>query len=119
MPTRTIAAATLALTALGPCIAAASDLRPLHRETFPLGEQTASVYYVPDGDTYQIVTTVAPALGAGGVPIRITGFLLPGQRQVLSVGQFSNGTEPQSLVLVHESHGLSVTLVTLEMLAIQ
>jgi hypothetical protein len=49
---------------------------------------------------FSAVATIGPTDGSGG-PVRLTGFLLPGQKQMVSVGAYGATTPPQELELVH------------------
>jgi hypothetical protein len=100
-------AVSLALATVMPCEADASELKPLQAGTFVLGSQTVSVYYTVIGDSYEVVTTIAPKDGAGGVPIRFVGYLQPGEMALISAGQFDTMTAPDRLELVHKGGGLS------------
>jgi hypothetical protein len=59
------------------------------------------------GDTYEVVTTIAPAADVPGAPIRFVGYLPPGQKQVISVGSFETMMAPETLELVNQETGLS------------
>ena len=104
---RTILAAVSLALAIMPWRADASELQPLQAGIFVLGGQTASVYYTVSGDTYQVVTTIAPKNAASGVPIRFVGFLQPGQTALISAGEFGTTSVPATLELVHTAGGLS------------
>ena len=105
-----LSAVTLAL-AVMPFSADASELKPLEAGTFVLGAQSVSVFYTVSGDTYEVVTTIAPEGGASGAPIRFVGFLQPGQKALVSAGQFDTTASPQTLELVHKGNLLSATEV--------
>jgi hypothetical protein len=107
-----LAAMSLALATVMPLGADASELKPLEAGTFMLGAQSVSIYYVPSGDTYEVVATIAPDAGAPGTPIRFVGFLQPGQKALVSAGEFGTATAPETLELVHEGSLLSATHVT-------
>jgi hypothetical protein len=107
-----LSAVSLALATVLPFGADASELRPLQAGTFVLGTQSVSVYYVANGDTYEVVTTIAPDAETDGAPIRFVGFLEPGQKALVSTGQFGTTTAPNTLELVHRGSGLSATYVT-------
>ena len=77
----------------------ATELKPLQAGTFVLGAHTVSVYYTATDDTYEVVTTIADASGA---PSRFIGFLRPGQKTLISAGQFGSTSEPENLELVHQ-----------------
>jgi hypothetical protein len=95
-----------------PFVAVAAELKPLEAGTFVLGTHTVSVYYTVNGDTYEVVTTIAPGPDASGAPIRFVGFLPPGQKQVVSVGSFGTTSVPEALELVHQGNLLSATLAS-------
>jgi hypothetical protein len=78
-------AVALVLGSVMPFAAGASELKPMQAGTFVLGDQTASVFYTQSGDVFEVVTTIGPTDGSGA-PVRLTGFLLPGQKQMVSVG---------------------------------
>jgi hypothetical protein len=107
-----LSAMSLALAIAIPFGAAASELKPLEAGTFVLGSQSVSIYYMVSGDTYEVVTTIAPDGGASGAPIRFVGFLQPGQKALVSAGQFDTATAPDTLELVHQGTLLSATHVT-------
>jgi hypothetical protein len=107
-----LSAISIALATTMPLTADASELKPLQAGTFVLGAQSVSVYYVPSGDTYEVVATIAPDAGAPGAPIRFVGFLQPGQKALVSAGEFGTTTVPESLELVHQGNLLSATHVT-------
>jgi hypothetical protein len=90
----------------------AAELQPLQAGTFVLGAQSVSIYYIVSGDTYEVVTTIAPDAGGAGAPIRFVGFLQPGQKALVSAGQFSTTVEPATLELVHQGNLLSVAELT-------
>jgi hypothetical protein len=77
-------------------------LRPRHH----------TVYYTARGDTYEVVTTIAPGAETAGAPIRFVGFLRPGQKGLVSVGSFGTTMHPEQLELVHEGDLLSATQMT-------
>ena len=89
----------------------ATELKPLQAGTFVLGSHTVSVYYTVSGDTYEVVTTIAPDSGTSSAPIRLVGFLPPGQKQVISVGSFGTTIAPEILELVHQGDRLVATRV--------
>ena len=107
-----LSAVSLALATLMPFGAAASELKPLEAGTFALGTQSVSIYYTVSGDTYEVVTTIAPDGGTSGAPIRFVGFLQPGQKALISAGQFGTTVGPDTLELVHQGNLLSATPVT-------
>lgn len=108
----TLSAVSLALGIVIPFGAGAADLKPLDAGTFLLGAQSVSVYYTVSGDTYQVVTTIGPASGTSGAPIRFVGFLQPGEKVLVSAGQFGTTVAPDTLELVHQGNLLSATHVT-------
>jgi hypothetical protein len=96
------------LTSLVPLAgAAASELNPMQGGTFVLGEQSASIYYTVDGDTFEVVTTIGPADGSGG-PVRFVGFLRPGEKEIVSAGKYGTTAAPEELVLTHEGDVLTI-----------
>ncbi|MGH6917485.1 MAG: hypothetical protein ACREJ0_07245 [Geminicoccaceae bacterium] len=105
-----LSAVSLALATVMPFGAAASELRPLEAGTFVLGSHTVSIHYTVSGDTYEVVTTIAPE--TSGAPIRFVGFLQPGQKALVSTGQFGTTAAPDTLELVHNGNLLSATPVT-------
>lgn len=107
-----LSAASLALATVMPFAADASELRPLQAGTFMLGSQSVSIYYTVSGDTYQVVATIAQGAAASGAPVRFVGFLQPGQKALVSAGEFDATTAPQTLELVHEGDLLSATHLT-------
>jgi hypothetical protein len=110
---RTIVSAISLALALSTSFAAkASELKPLESGTFVLGSQSVSMYYTVSGDTYQVVATIAPDAGAPGAPIRFVGFLQPGQKALVSAGEFGTTTGPEALEVVHQGNLLSVAEVT-------
>jgi hypothetical protein len=106
--TKTFAIVAAALVSLSPFAGAASELEPMQGGTFALGKQSASIYYTVSGDTFEVVTTIGPADGSGG-PIRLIGYLQPGQKQIVSAGSYGKTTPPQELVLTHQGDLLSIT----------
>jgi hypothetical protein len=104
---RNFAAVAVMLTSLAPFAGAASELKPMQGGTFVLGEQSASIYYTVSGDTFEVVTTIGPADGSGG-PVRLIGFLQPGEKQIVSAGTYGTTTPPRQLVLTHEGDVLTV-----------
>jgi hypothetical protein len=112
-----LSAVSLALAIGMPFGAAASELKPLDAGTFLLGSQSVSVYYTVTGDTYQVVTTIAPGAGTSGAPVRFVGFLRPGEKVLVSAGQFDTTVAPDTLELVHQGNSLSATHVTQEVAA--
>jgi hypothetical protein len=90
----------------------ASELKPLQAGTFVLGTHTVSVYYTVSGDNYEVVTTIAPDSGGAGAPIRLVGFLPPGQKQIISVGSFETTIAPETLELVRQGDVLLATPMT-------
>jgi hypothetical protein len=97
---RRFSAVVIVLGSVTPFVAGAAELKPMQAGTFVLGDQTASVYYTQSGDVFEVVTTIGPTSGSGA-PVRMTGFLLPGQKQMVSVGAYGATTPPQELELVH------------------
>lgn len=95
-----------------PVVAHAGDLRPLEAGTVVLGAHTVSVYYTVSGDTYEVVTTIAPGPEASGAPIRFVGYLLPGQKAIVSTGQFGTTIAPETLELLHDGRLLLAKRVT-------
>jgi hypothetical protein len=112
---RRFSAVALVLGSVMPFVAGASELKPMQAGTFVLGDQTASVYYTQSGDTFEVVTTIGPTDGSSA-PVRLVGFLLPGQKQKVSVGAYGTTTPPQELELVHAGQVL-VAQPTAEKLA--
>jgi hypothetical protein len=108
----TLSAVSLALAAVMPFAAAASDLEPLEAGNFVLSAQSVSIYYTVSGDTYEVVTTIAPGGATPGAPIRFVGFLKPGQKVLVSAGQFGTAAAPDTLELMHKGNLLSATHVT-------
>jgi hypothetical protein len=109
MRTKTILyAVSLIVAATMPFGAAASELKALQAGTFVLGAHTVSIYYTAADDTYEIVTTIA---ADSGTPIRFVGFLQPGQKVLISAGQFGTTAQPETLELVHQGNLLSATPV--------
>jgi hypothetical protein len=107
-----LSAVSLAVATTMPLTADALELKPLQAGTFMLGAQSVSIYYVASGDTYEVVATIAPDAGAPGTPIRFVGFLQPGQKALVSAGEFGTTTAPETLELVHQGDLLSATHVT-------
>ena len=105
-------AISLALATVVPFVATAGELEPLQAGTFALGAHTVSVYYTVSGDTFEVVTTIAPGPDADGPPIRFVGFLPPGQTQLVSVGAFETTGAPDTLELRHQGDALATTRVT-------
>ena len=97
---RRFSAVAIVLGSVMPFVAGASELKPMQAGTFVLGDQTASVFYTQSGDAFEVVTTIGPTDGSGA-PVRLTGFLLPGQKQMVSVGAYGTRTAPQELELAH------------------
>jgi hypothetical protein len=94
-----------------PFVAQASELKPLEAGTFVLGDHTMSVYYTANGNTFEVVATIAPS-DASGAPLRVVGFLRPGQKQLVSAGAFGTNGLPETLELVHQGDLLSAERVT-------
>jgi hypothetical protein len=106
---RNLAVVTAILTSLVPFAGvAASQLKPMQGGTFDLGAQSASIYYTVSGDTFEVVTTLGPADGSGG-PVRLVGFLRPGEKQIVSAGTYGTTEPPQELVLTHDGDVLTIT----------
>ena len=95
-----------------PLVAHAGDLRPLQAGTVVLGTHTVSVYYTVSGDAYEVVTTIAPGAEAAGAPIRLVGYLLPGQKAIVSTGQSGTTIDPETLELLHDGEMLLAKRVT-------
>ena len=106
--TRNLVVVAGMLVSLVPFAGVASELKPMQGGTFVLGSQSASIYYTVSGDTFEVVTTIGPADGSGG-PIRLIGFLQPGQKQIVSAGAYGTTTSPHQLVLTREGDVLSIT----------
>ena len=106
--TRNFAVVAVTLASLVPFAAAASELKPMQGGTFVLGEQSASIYYTISGDTFEVVTTIGPSDGSGG-PIRLVGFLQPGQKQIVSAGTYGSTAARRELVLTRDGDVLSIT----------
>jgi hypothetical protein len=107
-----LSALALVLWTVMPPGAHAGDLKPLEAGTIMLGTYTASVYYTVSGDTYEVVTTIAPGPEASGAPIRFVGYLLPGQKAIVSTGQFGTTIAPETLELLHDGRLLLAKRVT-------
>ena len=107
-----LSALSLVLATVIPVVAHASELKPLEAGSFVLGTHTVSVYYMASGDTYEVVTTIAPAADAPGAPIRFIGYLPPGQKQIISVGSFGTMMTPETLELVNQGDVLSAKRLT-------
>jgi hypothetical protein len=107
-----LSAMALALATAMPFAAGASELEPLQAGTFLLGSHSVSIYYTVSGDTYEVVTTIAPEAATSGAPIRFVGFLQPGEKALVSAGQFDAAAEPHTLELVHKGDLLSATALT-------
>ena len=107
-----LSAISLALATVVPLGAGASELQPLQAGTFELGTHTVSVYYTANEDAYEVVATIMTGDGASGAPIRFVGFLRPGQKALVSAGEFGTTAEPAVLELVHRGNLLSATQVT-------
>lgn len=58
-----------------------------------------------------MVTTIAPSRGLNGAPMRFTGSLGLGERQVISVGEFGTVAAPDALELVHDGDRLVATVL--------
>ncbi len=105
--TRNVAVVAVMLASLVPVAGAASELKAMQGGTYVLGDQSASVYFTVSGDTFEVVTTIGPADGSGG-PIRLIGYLQPGQKEVVSAGTYGATTPPRELVLTREGDVLTV-----------
>jgi hypothetical protein len=104
-----LSALSLILATVLPFGAHAAELRPLQAGTFGLGAHTVSIHYTATNGIYEVVTTIAAPTGA---PIRFVGFLQPGQKALVSAGEFGATTDPETLELVHQGDFLSVAAVT-------
>jgi hypothetical protein len=102
----------LVLGSVMPLGADAGGLRPLEAGIVALGTYTASVYYTVSCDTYEVVTTIAPCPEASGMPIRFVGYLLPGQKAIVSTGEFGTTSAPETLELLHDGRLLLAKRVT-------
>ena len=91
--------------------AAAAELAPMKAGTFALGNYVASVYYTTRGEHYDVVTTIAPAQGLEGSPMRFVASLDAGESQTVSVGGFDAMAAPRALELTHDGDRLVVTMV--------
>jgi hypothetical protein len=107
-----LSAVSLMSVAILPFGAHTAELKPLQAGTFVLGAQSVFIYYVPSGDTYEVVATVAPDAGAPSAPIRFVGFLQSGQKALVSAGDFGTTTAPETLELAHQASLLSVARLT-------
>ncbi len=107
-----IAASSLVLALMMPSIGSASELKPLQAGTFKLGSQHISIYYKDRGETYEVVTTIAPDYDTSGTPVRFVSHLQPGQVETVSVGAFGASAANTSLELVHQGDKLSVVKKT-------
>ena len=105
-----LSAASLVLATVMPFGADASELKPLQADTFVLGTHTVSIYYTVADDAYQVVSTIVPGADVQGAPIRFVGFLQPGQKALVSAGQFGTTAEPHALELAHQGNALSANL---------
>ena len=65
-----------------------------------------------DGIGPECVESARRVIEAAGAPIRFVGFLEPGQKALISAGQFDTAAAPDTLELVHEGDLLSATPVT-------
>jgi SAM-dependent methyltransferase len=90
-PTRVIFAMALA-TSLGG-VAGAENLRPMQAGTFTLNDWTASVYYIDNGGSYEVVVTMVALHGEERVPIRLTTELDPGESKTVEVGSFDTSED--------------------------
>jgi hypothetical protein len=107
-----LSAVWLALATVMPLGADASELKPMQAGTFVLGAHTVSIYYTAADDAYEVVATIVSGADPSGAPIRFVGFLEPGQKALVSAGEFGTAAEPQTLELVHQGNLLSATQVT-------
>jgi hypothetical protein len=105
-------AVALTLATVLPFGADATELKPLQAGSFVLGSHAVSIYYTASGDTFEVVTTVAPDAETPGAPFRFVGFLEPGQKALISAGAFGTATSPDTLELVHKGNLLSATHLT-------
>jgi hypothetical protein len=105
---KNFAGVAVMLASLVPFAGAAAELKPMQSGTYVLGEQSASIYYTVSDGAFEVVTTIGPVDGSGG-PIRLIGFLQPGQKQVVSAGKYGTTTPPEELVLTHDGELLSIT----------
>jgi hypothetical protein len=105
---RNLALVAVMLTSLVPFAdGAASELNPMQGGTFMLGEESASIYYTVDGDTFEVVTTIGAADGSSG-PVRFVGFLRPGEKEIVSAGRYGTTAAPEELELTHEGSLLTI-----------
>jgi hypothetical protein len=102
----------LVLGSVMPLPAHAGGLKPLEAGTVVLGSHTASVYYTVIGDAYEVVTTIAPGPEVPGGPVRLVGYLLPGQKAIVSVGQFETTLAAETLELLRDGELLWAKRVT-------
>ena len=73
---------------------------PIQRNS--LREQIASVYYTVQGESFEVVATIASSDGRSE-PVRYVTQLMPGQSATVSVGAF--GTDTPATVLKLERSG--------------
>jgi hypothetical protein len=59
------------------------------------------MYYTATDGIYEVVMTIVAPSGA---PIRFVGFLQPGQKVLISAGQFGTPARPETPELVHQRH---------------
>lgn len=108
-PTRVIFAMALA-TSLGGG-AAAENLGPMQAGTFTLNNWTASVYYIDNGGSYEVVVTMAALHGEERAPIRLTTDLEPGESKTVEVGSFDMSVDLAILEIERADEGLSATVM--------
>ena len=99
------------------CPAVAGELSPLQAGTFVLGNHTASVFYTVRDGLYDVVTTIAPDADLKGGPMRFVGSLAPGQKQIISLGEFGTTAAPRTLELLNNGEYLVATVSDTEIAA--
>jgi hypothetical protein len=99
-----------------PTAASAGELAPLQAGTFSLREQIASVYYTVQGESFEVVATIASSDGQNE-PVRYVTQLAPGQVATLSVGAFGTGTPATVLKLERSGDMLHAEIVPNEVIA--
>jgi hypothetical protein len=87
---------------------AADVLRPMEARSTLIGERAAVVYYVAKPAGYDVVVTFAALSPDSGASMRSVITLLPGQRQVLSIGGEA-GCSPASLEIAREGDSVSIS----------
>ena len=97
--------------------AAAGELAPLQAGTFLLGNHTASVFYTVRDGLYDVVTTIAPDADLKGAPVRFVGSLAPGQKQIISLGEFASTAAPHTLELLNNGEHLVATVSDVDVAA--